>query len=539
MKHLPYTKGLFIALLLLMPIGMQAYDLKVDGIYYNAVGDEITLEVTYGDEKYSGDIVIPESVTYNKRAYKVTAIGNKAFYDCTNLTSVKFPNATKIGDYAFYNCASLTSVDFPNATTIGGHAFEDCTSLTSVDFPNATEIGDYAFSDCASLTSVDFPNATETGYSAFLRCTSLTSVDFPNATTIGGHAFEDCASLTNVNIPNATKIGDYAFHDCASLSKYEIPKGVINIGGTSVFEGCTNLAELIFADGNKELTIGPVDRQYYKSYHTFNLPPSLKTIYIGRILKATYYPNSTDSTFIVFSGENLSNATIGPKTKSLPIQIFDECNNLANINILDGDETLFFINRESDDYKDTFGKADINLYIGRPFTFFKHYSWSDWYLESLLQIKCDTLSFGRSLTQINAYHEGDNLKDIYCMSAIPPTLMQGKETFDNGTYVKAILHVPAGSLANYQTADYWKLFFIQEEDFPNNVPLVEDKTQPCIKMENGNVIVENARDMITVYDLSGTVVKHLQAQNGRVEMSLPKHRVYIVKVGNKTEKVVL
>ena len=127
------------------------------------------------------------------------------------------------------------------------------------------------------------------------------------------------------------------------------------------------------------------------------------------------------------------------------------------------------------------------------------------------------------------------------MSAIPPTLWRGEETFDNTVYLNATLHVPTGSLANYQAADYWKAFFLiqEEEDFPNSVPLVEDKTQPCIKMENGNVIVENARDMITVYDLSGAVVKHLQAQNGRVEMSLPKHRVYIVKAGNKTEKVVL
>ena len=279
---------------------------------------------------------------------------------------------------------------------------------------------------------------------------------------------------------------------------------------------------------------------------TLNLP-ALKEVYIGRTLKGTLRQNNYDNPdiyyhpTIIFSCENLSNATIGPKVKSLSTRTFNECNNLTNITILDGNEILTFTDSTyTEEIDDSFGKANANIHIGRPFAF-QYYYHGDWSTRSL-NIECgDTLSLGRSVTQINAHIEGENLKDIYCMSAIPPTLWRGEETFDNTVYLNATLHVPTGSLANYQAADYWKAFFLiqEEEDFPNSVPLVEDKTQPCIKMENGNVIVENARDMITVYDLSGAVVKHLQAQNGRVEMSLPKHRVYIVKAGNKTEKVVL
>ena len=47
--------------------------------------------------------------------------------------------------YAFYQCSSLTNVSFPNATSIGNHAFQFCKSLISVSFPNATSIGDYEF----------------------------------------------------------------------------------------------------------------------------------------------------------------------------------------------------------------------------------------------------------------------------------------------------------------------------------------------------------------------------------------------------------
>jgi hypothetical protein len=85
----------------------------------------------------------------------VTSIGNRAFYNCSSLTSITIPNSvTSIGDYAFAYC-SLTSVTIPNSvTSIGNNAFAYC-SLTSVTIPNSvTSIGDYAFRSCSSLTSI-------------------------------------------------------------------------------------------------------------------------------------------------------------------------------------------------------------------------------------------------------------------------------------------------------------------------------------------------------------------------------------------------
>lgn len=74
-------------------------------------------------------VVIPESVT---------AIGNSAFYSCSNLTSVVIPESvTVIGDRAFYNCSNLTSVVIgENVSTIGANAFDACSKLTSVEFKN-------------------------------------------------------------------------------------------------------------------------------------------------------------------------------------------------------------------------------------------------------------------------------------------------------------------------------------------------------------------------------------------------------------------
>lgn len=74
-----------------------------------------------------------------------TSIGNCAFYQYDELTSVTIPNGvTSIGQYAFYGCTSLTSVTLPNSvTSIGGFgAFSTCTLLTSITIPaQVVEIG--------------------------------------------------------------------------------------------------------------------------------------------------------------------------------------------------------------------------------------------------------------------------------------------------------------------------------------------------------------------------------------------------------------
>ena len=102
-----YLKQLFVAVLaLLCSVAASAYDLEVDGIYYNILSiSDLTVEVTYGDKKYSGEVVIPSTVSYKSKTLTITSIGNKAFYNCSGLTNVTIPNSvTSIGDYTFRNC---------------------------------------------------------------------------------------------------------------------------------------------------------------------------------------------------------------------------------------------------------------------------------------------------------------------------------------------------------------------------------------------------------------------------------------------------
>ena len=55
------------------------------------------------DNEYSGNVAIPETVTYNGKTYSVTSIGDHAFYYCTGLTEVTIPNnVTIVLEIAFY-----------------------------------------------------------------------------------------------------------------------------------------------------------------------------------------------------------------------------------------------------------------------------------------------------------------------------------------------------------------------------------------------------------------------------------------------------
>ncbi|MBO4906474.1 MAG: leucine-rich repeat protein [Bacteroidaceae bacterium] len=220
---------------------------NINGICYIFSGNNA--EVSYADEAYSGDVVIPASVTHNSKTYNVTSIGSAAFYNCSGLISVTIPNSvTIIGNNAFYGCRGLTSVTIPNSVTIIGYqAFYGCSGLTSVTIGNSvTSIGNYAFYGCSSLTSVTIGNSvTSIGFNAFSCCFSLTEVTIGNSvTSIGYSAFSYCSGLTSVTIGNSViSIGEAAFYGCSGLTSVTIPNSVTSIGNYA-FYGCSSLTDV-------------------------------------------------------------------------------------------------------------------------------------------------------------------------------------------------------------------------------------------------------------------------------------------------------
>ena len=142
MNRLNINTILLATLLSMAGITAQAHDIEEDNgegtmIFYSWTDEDHTaLEVVSNGDgwKYGGDVVIPASVDHEGESYPVTRIGDQAFYECYELTSVTIPEGvTAIGNEAFGRCYELTSVIIPGSMkTIGEAAFQNCYKLNSI-----------------------------------------------------------------------------------------------------------------------------------------------------------------------------------------------------------------------------------------------------------------------------------------------------------------------------------------------------------------------------------------------------------------------
>ena len=108
----------------------------INGINYRLNGWTKTAKVIKKSDGYKGDVIIPETVVFNERTYRVTSIGKEAFAFCDPLTSITIPDSVKrIGWKAFLDCESLEEIIIGNSVKgIGRHAFDGCDSLLSFTY---------------------------------------------------------------------------------------------------------------------------------------------------------------------------------------------------------------------------------------------------------------------------------------------------------------------------------------------------------------------------------------------------------------------
>lgn len=123
-------------------------------------------------------------------------------------------DVTVIGEYAFSNCPELSSVTIPASVTEWPRAFYGHKNLQKVTVCNGvTNIGFATFADCSLLEKVVIPDSvTLIDYRAFHGCVNLKSVNIPSSvTSVENKAFCDCGMLEVSLHPELTRIEYYAF----------------------------------------------------------------------------------------------------------------------------------------------------------------------------------------------------------------------------------------------------------------------------------------------------------------------------------------
>lgn len=238
---------------------------------------------------YTGDVVVPATVTIDGKTYNVTAATDEAFlanWDMKTLTlapSIKkigtaagalcykkisdseiygptaldlsgvedigegafrgscnivtdltlSDNLTSIGRYAFYGLAKVTDLNIQGSLTeIGDYAFYGCSGLKTLSLPEGlTRVGNYAFTACAALADCTFPSTlTEIGDSAFARI-KVTNLVIPGTVkTLGRYAFNYGTSKTIVMEEGVETLGDYCFSGQRNKGVITVPASVTTVG---------------------------------------------------------------------------------------------------------------------------------------------------------------------------------------------------------------------------------------------------------------------------------------------------------------------
>ena len=530
-KHLHNSlRALFLSLAVLLSLPMLAVEVMIGGINYELDAEtKLATVIAKSSGKYSGEVVIPESVEHEGAAYSVTSIEGYAFTGCSGLTSVTIPNSVKSrGSGAFQDCSGLTSVhisdiavwcniDFvdsqanplcfahhlyvngeevkdlvlPNSvTSIKEQTFYGCSGLTSVTIPNSVaSIGKSAFDRCSGLTSVTIGDGVVSiGDYAFWSCSALTSVAIGNSVkSIGEEVFQDCSGLTLVTIPHGVEsIGKSAFSGCSGLTSVTIPNSVKNIG-SSVFSDCPDLFSIVVEDGN------PV----YDSRNNSNAVIETATNILIAGCKTTVIPNGvTGIGERAFSGcSGLISVTIPNSVTSMGQNTFSGCSGLLSVTI---GNSVTSISRSA------FSgcSALTSVTIPNSVTGIERFAFSS----------CSGLTsviIGNGVTSMGRYAFGgcSEILDVYCYAENVPST--DSDAFQSSSIADATLHVPATSVESYQVTSPWS-------GFGKIVALTEEETGI------DELKTENCKVKTAVYDLSGRRVQKAQKgvyiQNGKVVM---------------------
>lgn len=392
--------------------------------------------------------------------------------------------------------------------TLPTYCFEGA-SLSEIIIPSSIiTIRDYSFSGCTNLKKVIFRDGIDElslGYHRYTRQifsgwedvytglfydSPLEYVYLGRDIKASYSPFENQEVLANFTIgEQVTKLSGLAG---LPITKLTIPSSVISIAA-GTFNSCTQLKELIFEDGEKDLSVN----SYYNSKGLFNDCP-LTYLYLGRNLN---YSSSSNYGYSPFANQKtLATIEIGNKVSSInnycfygcsgindfyiPANIitigneaFTNCTNIEKITIEDSDNVLSFGVANSSSYptKGLFSSSKLKtIYIGRNFTA----STSPFNG----QIELDNVTIGNKVTNLpnGCFYDCSSIQSI----SIPESIISiGQNCFYGCSKLCSVI-LPNG-ISSIENGVFNKCVSLTDISLPSSVTLIGNNSfSECISLSN-------------------------------------------------------
>lgn len=379
------------AMLAVFAVGSFAAEAQTfiyDGVVYKASGRNLTAQAATvkpanGDApgKYTGDIVIPETIVYNDIEYTVTSVGT-AFAKSEITSIVIGDGVTLIGRGAFQNCSMLKTVKLPATLTaqgLGGSAFQNCVSLEEISIPGGiTDLSQSQVANCQSLRKITFEESEKAldldvaflgaldSLKALSEVVILRDISEKYMTSMDKRPFRNLKTLTTLTLGGKmTNVITSFFELTPALKKVTIGEGIATFGTnvfansgieeialpnsltvipSSTFTGCKSLTKVTL--GNAVTSIQ--DMAFYNApVQQINIPQTIKNIgtmaFSGADLQGEIVLPETLTTLgdQAFAGnKGITVVTLPASLASMGNGVFANCTGITKYVVTEGNPTL-------------------------------------------------------------------------------------------------------------------------------------------------------------------------------------------------------
>ena len=431
----------------------------------------VTLDYWDGFEEPAGNIVFPSEVTYEGQTYIVTSIDDGAFRGCSGMTG---------------------SLVIPSTVTyIGSYAFDGCSQFTgNLVIPDLVVfIGDWAFNGCMSITGeINIPNSVVSiGSYAFSSFWKITAFRIPESVTYLGPGFIwACSKLVTLEVDENNPV--YYSESNAIIERETkkliqgtkttvIPEDIIVIGERA-FLAVENQGQLVIPQS--VISIEDEAFKYATFTGTLTLPENLQ--HIGKYaFYTTYFTGNLyvpDGVFSIgdhaFARTRFKEIHLPESLKTIEWDLFWDCGRLEQLEIGSQVDTI---------------QSGVFQY-------------------------CDRL----------------NCLKVHC--EVPPECWYSAFS---GVSRDIPVHIPVGTLADYQSAPYWNEFTNFIED---GLMSVDENEASHIQI---SVYPNPAKEKVTidgievaevqVYNALGQVVKTVRNSN-EISVENMARGVYLLRISD-------